>query len=452
MEAPFPAPAAGLRSRPDLRHIPGSDGLPLVGDTFAMLADSFGYPFKMHKRYGPIFRNYIFFEPGVTVSNPAFTERFFLDKEQIFSSEYGWQNLLGDFFRNGLMLRDFAVHRLHRRIMQTAFTREALLAYLEILTPLITRSVAALAGRRELLVFPWLKQLTLDAAATVFLGLALGAETSRLKRLFIDIMAASVSPLRWNLPLSAYRRGKQARDELRRFFLELIPGRRSGSGRDMLSLLCTKQSEEGERFSDDEIADHMLFLLMAAHDTTTSALSNLILELGRSSAWQSRLREQSRTIESERLDEGSLAKLELLYDSFREVLRLYPPVCAIPRRTLRDCEILGYRVPANTQVWVIPDVAHRDAAVWSNPDAFDPERFAEPRAEHKKHRFAWIPFGSGAHICLGLQFGELFVKSLMHTLLRSYEWRIRDGGAQVMQRLPFPKAKDDLPIVLLPCR
>ncbi len=446
-KASQPAPLA-RRSRPDLRHIPGSDGLPILGDTLEMLRDPFIYPFNMHKRYGPIYRSTVFFEPGVTVFDTEFAERFFLDKEQLFSSEYGWKNLIGDFFQNGLMLRDFGVHRLHRRIMQVAFTRDAVMSYLQVLVPLLKRRVAALSDRRELLIFPWLKQLTLDAAAVVFLGLDLGSEAARISRLFVEVMAASITPLRFDLPFLTYGRAKRARAELAAYFRALIPGRRKECGRDMLSLLCTKQSEEGERFSDDEIVDHILFLLLAAHDTTTSALSNLIMELGRHRDWQDRMRAQSFSLGEDFENEAGLSGLALVYDRFREVLRLHPPVCAIPRRTTRDCQILGYAVPRDTQVWVIPDVTHRDPNVYKDPDAFDPARFAEPRSEHKQHRFAWIPFGAGAHTCLGLQFGELFVKSLLHVLLRSHSWRIADGGAQTMSRLPFPRPKDGLPIVL----
>jgi cytochrome P450 len=83
--------------------------------------------------------------------------------------------------------------------------------------------------------------------------------------------------------------------------------------------------------------------------------------------------------------------------------------------------------------------------LWTNPDTFDPERFSEGRAEHKRHRFAFIPFGGGAHTCLGLQFSELQVRAFMHLLLSNYEWT---GDANDMQYVPFIKPKNDLPLRL----
>ena len=437
------------RSRSTLKHIPGSDGLPLFGETFAFLRSPRDWVNNGHRRYGPVFRFNTFFEPGLSVAGADFAERFFLDKERLFSSTYGWRNALGDFFRNGLMLRDFDDHKVQRRIMQVAFKREALDAYLTLLNPLQERAVKALGRGGALLGYPWLKQLTLEGAAAVFLGLELGNDSRRVNSLFVDVMGGVPAALRWNLPFSPFAKATAGKNALRRFFASLIPARRARPGTDMLSILCNAISEQGERFSDDDVLDHIMFLLMAAHDTTTSALTNMLMELGRRPELQAQLRAEARTIGP--LDKSSLPKLSGIYNAFREVLRLYPPVGSIVRRTLRDCKIHGFTVPANTQVWVTPDLIHRDPALWQRPDSFDHTRFIEPRAEHKKQRFAFIPFGGGAHTCLGLQFSELQVKSLMRALLCAFEWRIAEDGARDMQFVPFVKPRDDLPLVLTPC-
>lgn len=423
----------------DLQHIPGQDGLPIFGDTFAFVAKPFEWTEAAHRKYGPVARSNMFFEAGVSVASADFVERFLLDREQNFSSELGWSNLIARFFMRGLMLRDFDVHRLHRRIMQIAFKREAMTGYFATMQPILERALATPATH----AYPWVKQMTLDSAAAIFLGLEAPDEMTRVNQLFVDMMTAAASPLRFNLPGTAFARGLRSRRELEAWLTKLIPARREGSGRDMMTLLCHATTEEGERFRDDEIVDHLIFLLMAAHDTTTSALTNLIMELGIRPAWQRRLREQSQATGP--LTDDVLPKLTLAYDAFREVLRLYPPVRAIPRRSVREFEFGGHRVPANTQVWLNVERIQRDPAIWTNPDEFDPERFSDARAEHKRHRFAWIPFGAGAHTCLGLQFSELQVKMLMHLLLRQYEWT---AEASPMQYLPFTKAKNDLPLQL----
>jgi cytochrome P450 len=427
----------------ELQHVPGTDGLPWFGETFAYLKDPFGWTTDHHKKYGPVFRANCFFQPAVTVAGAEFAERFLLDKEQVFSSDLGWQPIIGEFFHGGLMLRDFDVHRLHRRIMQVAFKRDALLGYLGIMRPILERAVQSVGSH----VYPWVKQATLDAAAAIFLGLESAEDTRQVNQLFVEMMTAIVSPFRWDLPGTTYGRGLRARRTLRQWVLSLIPSRRNNRGRDMLSVLCNAMSEDGKQFSDDEIVDHLVFLLMAAHDTTTSALTTLIMELGLRPEWQARVREQSLALGNAPIDDAMLDKLDLVYDCFREVLRLHPPVRSIPRRAMREVDLGGYRLPANTQVWLNVEGTHRDPNIWTDPDAFDPERFSEPRLEHKKHRFAWVPFGGGAHTCLGLQFSELQVKTLMHLLLTRYEWKAEPSP---MQYMPFIKPKNDLPLTLKP--
>src|SRR5262249_18822812 len=156
------------------------------------------------------------------------------------------------------------------------------------------------------------------------------------------VMRSVGTPIRLAIPFTTYGRALKSRAALRAYFASLIPKRRATAGPDMLSVLCNAVSEQGERFSDDDIADHILFLLMAAHDTTTTALTNMTFELGRRPELQEKLRAEALSVET--LDEASLAKMQHTYDTFREVLRLYPPVHAIPRRILRDTEIHGYRV------------------------------------------------------------------------------------------------------------
>ena len=80
--------------------------------------------------------------------------------------------------------------------------------------------------------------------------------------------------------------------------------------------------------------------------------------------------------------------------------------------------MLGYYLPAGTMVVTWPSMNHRLPELWTDPDKFDPDRFAEPRNEHKKHRYAFAPFGGGAHKCIGMVFGQLEVKTVMHRLLR----------------------------------
>ena len=103
-----------------------------------------------------------------------------------------------------------------------------------------------------------------------------------------------------------------------------------------------------------------------------------------------------------------------------ESIRLVTPVLWAMRRTVRDTELLGHYLPEGTNVIAYPGMNHRLPEIWTDPLKFDPDRFTEPRNEHKRHRYAFTPFGGGAHKCIGMTFGQLEIKTILHRLLRRY--------------------------------
>lgn len=436
------------RSRLD--HIPGSDGWPIIGHTFTYLRNQEGYSRTMVERYGPVYRSNAFLQRSVSTVSPDAVQLLLRDPEKIFSSKLGWHHLIGRFFKRGLMLRDFDDHRMHRRIMQKAFTKSALKSYLTLMNPVIEEGVAAWGKTPKMRFYPEVKQLTLNLAGVVFAGLPLGPRLQRVNRAFIDLMWGSFALVRWPLPGGRYWKALRGRKFLVSLFEELIPEKRKGQQTDMLAQLCRAESDEGERLDDEEIVDHMVFLMLAAHDTTTSALTNLVWALGTHPEWQDRLRSQFLAIDKTNLDHADLDSLSDVDLVLKETLRLFPPVTGIPRMTKKECTIEGVRIPEKTVIWLLPTVTQRLEKYWSNPNSFDPERFSDERAEHKQHPGLWYPYSSGAHICLGMTFSVVQAKAVLNQLLRRYKITLPKGYQPKRQLIPFPKPVDDLPITLTP--
>src|SRR5690349_15415924 len=210
----LPAP-----DRAALAHIPGDDGFPIVGDTFRFIADPLGYAEEMARRYGLVHRTRVFGLRSVSLLGPDGLGFVLFDQTKLFSSTEGWDPFLGLLFPRGLMLRDFDDHRLHRRAMSAAFKAGALKSYLSALNAGIAARLAQWRqGRHDLLFYPAIKQLTLDLAATAFLGEALGTEVEAIKRAFIDMVAASVAVIRTPLPLTLMRRGVVGRQRIIDYF------------------------------------------------------------------------------------------------------------------------------------------------------------------------------------------------------------------------------------------
>jgi len=402
---------------------------------------------RMYERYGPVVMTSVGFMKSVNLFGPDANKFVMLDRENNLSAKGAWDLIMGRIFSNGLLLMDGDEHRYQRRIMQQAFSAGALASYVDQMNPRIAEGIRDWhqhgPGFRA---FPAFKTLTLDLAASVFLGVELGPLTQHLNRAFENTVAASMSIVRLRIPGLEFQRGLVGREWMIRFFRGLLPGKRVSSGNDMLSRLCRAQSDDGQRFSDEEIIDHMIFLMMAAHDTTTSTLTSMLYELGRRPEWQERLREESRALGSESLAFADMDRLTALGWVMQETLRRYPPLSTVPRLSTREFDYEGYRVPARALIVVYPIHTHHMKEWWSDPYQFDPERFSDARAEHRRHSHSWVPFSGGAHTCIGLRFAELQIKSILHQLLLRVRWSVPEGYEMPVQQAPISKPRDGLPV------
>lgn len=400
---------------------------------------------------------------GAVVCQPAFgrfdtyylfgpeANRFLmLDRENVFSAMRSWTLIMGRIFPNGLLLRDGEDHRHHRKIMHAAFTTPALREYAERMNPLIEEGLAAWPAKGEgFLAFDAFKDLTLRLATRIFLGLDLPPAAEReLRHAFEATVAASMSLLRFDHPRLEFGRGLAGRSHMVRLFGAFVEEKRRGDGRDMFSLLCRAESEDGRRYADAEIVDHMIFLMMAAHDTTTSVLTSLVYELAKHPAWQERVRSECSALGEahlpyERMDELGDVRLVL-----NETLRRYPPLSTIPRLSTRDFEFGGYRIPGDRMICALPLHTHYMKEWWSEPDRFDPERFAPGREEHQRHSHQWVPFSGGAHMCLGVRFAEMQIRLVLYQLVRRFRWSVPAGYTLPVQQAPISKPLDGLPLQL----
>ncbi len=135
--------------------------------------------------------------------------------------------------------------------------------------------------------------------------------------------------------------------------------------------------------------------------------------------------------------------------AFKEAMRMKPPVPSIPRRAIRDFSFKGYAIPAGTMVGINPLFTHHMPEIWPDPDTFDPMRFTD-EAQRNRHRFAWVPFGGGAHMCLGLHFAYMQAKCFARHFLQNLEVSLEPGYTPDWQMWPIPKPRDGLRVTLKP--
>ena len=423
-------------------------GLPVLGTLLEYTKDPLAVFQREWDHYGQVAPMYSLGRTSALLLGADACGAALTNKDGALANGPAWSRLVGPFFHGGLMLIDFDEHKRHRRILQQAFTRPRLQAYTERLHPAIEKGVAHWDESESFPSYWKLKQLTLDIAADLFMGGAADtspAQMERINKAFIACVQAATGIVRGNVPFTRWGRAYQGRKLLEDFLRHYLPARRAEETDDIFSVLCHIEDEDGARFTDDDVVNHMIFLMMAAHDTSTITTSTILQYLGQHPRWQERCRAEALALgpAPSMLELEGLESIDLV---MREALRLRAPVPVLVRHAVKDTVIQGVRIPAGMDVVVGIQFTHLMPQYWTDPHTFDPDRFGPERREDKSHRFAWEPFGGGAHKCLGMHFGGLEVKSIMHRLLRDYHWSVApDYVAPIdYHSLPFPS--DGLPI------
>ena len=435
-----------------LDHIPGDAGWPVVGNTFTMLADPHAFAKRMIDTHGKVYKSKAFGGWSVALIGAEANELLLFNKDKIFSSEQGWGPVLDQLFPRGLMLIDFDHHRIDRRALSIAFKPGPMRHYAGALNSGIAREVKQWEGPKKF--YPAIKKLTLDLAADSFLGVPLGPEADQINTAFVDMVQASVAPVRKPLPFTKMKKGVDGRAFMVKYLTEeTIRRREHGGGQDMFSQFATATREDGSLLPVDQVVDHMSFLLMAAHDTITSSATSLVYQLATNPHWQEKVREEIMALtggpdadgNTRPVDYADLGKLELTEMAFKEALRMVPPVPSMPRRALKSFEFGGYTIPAGQSVGINIYWTHHSEEYWDDPFTFDPMRFTPDKVK-ARHKYAWVPFGGGAHMCLGLHFAYMQIKLILAHVLQQYRIEAAPGYNPDWQDWPIPQPKDGLQV------
>jgi cytochrome P450 len=208
--------------------------------------------------------------------------------------------------------------------------------------------------------------------------------------------------------------------------------RRRGAGAppDVLDMMiAARDPGTGAPLSRLELRNNMLGFIIAGHETTALALTWALYLLAFDAAVQRRARAAAQDGLGDRAATAEdVPRLGYIRQVLDEAMRLYPPASVLSR-TAKDHDMLHGRMIRPGKTVMVPVYAlHRHRLLWDDPDAFDPGRFA-PEAAKRRHRFAYIPFGAGPRICIGLQFALTEAVIVLATLLARFEFRLVPGFA-----------------------
>lgn len=385
---------------------------------------------RMRERYGDVHRTMYWAQPMVAVSAPDEIQKILRNEQSVWSTAMGWEFLFFDGLNveggnpGSLLTFDFDVHRGSRRLVQPAFATSVIRGYIDIVRPLFEQNISGWIADGRVALKPVLYDLFPLISNRMLTGIEDTALLRRMDRALRHISFGGHALVRKRYLNPLFRKARDAYGYLTSYFVPLVQERRARPGTDLFSQVCVAGGGD-DRLSDHDLVRLFLTMMLGAHDSTALGITNLAYLLAKHPEWQERLRDEADAVPSDALDWKGLQKLELLECAWKESLRVIPVTDFVPRRALRDVEIQGHLLKAGTLVGPLAGCVGRHPDWWTNPLQFDPERFAPPRSEHKKHPAIWNPFGGGAHVCIGMQLATLEAKVFFHSLLTRSRFKLR---------------------------
>jgi cytochrome P450 len=438
-----------------LRHLPGETGIVRgIRSVAGFTREGNAYFVEQVRRFGPVHRSQFATFPVVFVGSPELILRVVRNDDGAFSAALAWRTSLEGLDTSSDALDapltfDGDLHKEVRKLLQPAFHATALAGYVEMAAPLFARAIDGWLADGRVAFKREIRGLLARASSRMFAGIDDEHEAEAFDRALADIWGAqlALSKSRWLSPRLA--RATRAHARLRTTLRAQIPKRRAAPTTDLFGRLCA-ESNGPEWMDDDGLVRLFLGVMLGAFDTTSSAVASMAYLLAKHPDWQEKLRQEVLALGPGPVSPDDLKRFERVDRVWRETLRLFPVAPDTPRVTLRDVELGGLRIPAGTGVLALLGVAMQDPTWWTEPARFDPDRFDPARAEDKRHKGLFLPFGAGAHACIGAQLANAEVKSFWHAMLTRCRFRLDPEYDGHHQFLPLGIVSGDVALRVEP--
>lgn len=232
------------------------------------------------------------------------------------------------------------------------------------------------------------------------------------------------------VPTPHNRRARSVKARLEHIIYKVIDGRRARGveTRDLLDrLLGARDEQTGEGMEEQQIRDEVLTLMLAGHETSSTALQWTFHALSKYPEVEARLIEElDQVLGGRPATAADLSQLPYLKQVVQETMRLYPPVWGIARKSVKPQEFGGYALPAGAYISIMPYSLHRHPEFWPDPERFDPERFT-PQNSQGRHPYSYIPFAAGPRTCIGVGMSMLEIQLVLAQLLQRFKVRMVPG-------------------------
>ncbi|XP_058099893.1 abscisic acid 8'-hydroxylase 2-like [Magnolia sinica] len=429
---------------------PGSMGWPYIGETLKLYTQNPNTFFSNHiKWYGAIFKTHILGCPSIMISSPEAVKFVLVSHAHLFKPTFpsSKEMMIGPqavFFHQG------PYHSKLKKMIQSTFLPSSIQGNISEIERLVLK-----------LLLPWenniintlkeMKRFAFEVAMFSIFGHNRDFETEGIKELYHRI-EKGYNSMPFKLPGTSFHKAMKARKALHEILKRMIEKRREEKkdGGGLLGVLLGSKDQKALHLSDSQIADNIIGVIFAAHDTTGSVLTWVLKYLSdHQNLLESVIREQE-DIRLGILNEGrsltwqDTRKMTMTSRVIQETLRAASVLSFTFREAVEDVEFQGYFIPRGWKVLPLFRTIHHCADFFPQPEKFDPSRFEVPPRPN-----TYLPFGNGVHSCPGSKLAKLEMLVLLHHLTTMFRWEVV-GNDNGIKYGPFPVPKRGLPIRVTP--
>ncbi|HTB02487.1 MAG TPA: cytochrome P450 [Bradyrhizobium sp.] len=337
----------------------------------------------------------------------------------------------------GLLISEGRAWKHQRRTLAPAFTPRAVMSLVPHMVAATDETIAKLraAGNAPVDLREAMQRMTLEIAGRTMFSFGMERHGAALRDFVVEYGTRLARPhfLDLVLPLNWPTLQDFARARFRKRwtrFVRMLMAERRAAGktegappRDLFDLMvAARDPESNEAFSDEQLGDQVATMILAGHETTATALFWSLYLLALDPATQDELAaEVASAATNGMLDVERLRFTRAVVD---ETMRLYPPAFLIARAAAGPDTVAGMPVRKNDVILIAPWLLHRHEKLWRDPNAFIPQRFMPPAPP--PDRFAYLPFGVGARVCIGAHFALVEATLALAKLIGAFRVTLLD--------------------------
>jgi cytochrome P450 len=341
--------------------------------------------------------------------------------------------MLGD----GLLIAEGRAWKYQRRTLAPAFTPRAVATLVPHMVAVTEETIAKLktAGGGPVDLREKMQRMTLEIAGRAMFSFEMDRHGATLRdfvmeygrRLARPHLLDLLLPLSWPSPQDFSR--ARFRKRWTRFIAMLMAQRRAAGKndgappRDLFDLMgAARDPETGAAFTDAQLGDEIATMILAGHETTATALFWSLYLLALDPLTQDQVASEVKGANAS--GAFNIERLKFTRAVIDETMRLYPPAFLVARAAIAPDTVAGLPVAKNDVILIAPWLLHRHEKLWRDPNAFIPQRFMPPAPP--PDRFAYLPFGVGPRVCIGVHFALVEATLALAKLIGAFRIELID--------------------------